>query len=259
MYDLFYTLSRSGCTSHRTFLVPVSSWSQRCKQTPVSTSQAQEIWSVRFFSLAIFPTVSQTSAAKALAISMEAPLGNARDAAEERRLAQRRECQGLGVSTKAVEHLWLLRTQEALANRSQVKPVQFPGALTREEHAYCGSQGLLHLFDPCRLVLFLACCATGSNRSNLAAEAAEVGSYLYGARKHVSGFPKLPSRQCSAFRVLGHLLRFHSLPLFRCLQSSRRLKCQAKIPRVHWWHALWTCASLGAGAAGTQGSNKSLF
>ena len=35
------TLSISGRTSHRTYPVPVSSWSQRCKQTPVSTSQAQ--------------------------------------------------------------------------------------------------------------------------------------------------------------------------------------------------------------------------
>ena len=36
-----YTLSLSGCTSHKIFPVPVSSWSQRWKRTPVSTSQAQ--------------------------------------------------------------------------------------------------------------------------------------------------------------------------------------------------------------------------
>ena len=38
---------------------------------------------------AIFPTISQTLAAEALAISMEAPTGNARDAAEERRLQRK--------------------------------------------------------------------------------------------------------------------------------------------------------------------------
>ena len=49
----------------------------------------RRLWSVRFFPLAVFPTVSQTLAAEALAISMEAPMGNARDAAEERRCAAR--------------------------------------------------------------------------------------------------------------------------------------------------------------------------
>ena len=38
---------------------------------------------VRFFPLAVFPTISQTLAAEALAISVKAPMGNARDAAEE--------------------------------------------------------------------------------------------------------------------------------------------------------------------------------
>ena len=56
------------------------SWSQRCKQTPVSTSQAQ----VMECSFLPFPTISQTLA-EALAISMEAPVGNARDAAERTR------------------------------------------------------------------------------------------------------------------------------------------------------------------------------
>ena len=63
--------------------------------------------------------------------------------------------------------------------RSHCKPVQFPGALwvdipfsplytaqIREEHAYYGFQGPLYLFEPCRLGLFLAYCAKGSNRSN---------------------------------------------------------------------------------------------
>ena len=82
------TLSRSGRTSHRTYPVSVSPRSQRCKQTPVSTSQAS-IMGVRFFPLAVFPTISQTYAAEALAISMEAPMGNARDSAEELRLRRK--------------------------------------------------------------------------------------------------------------------------------------------------------------------------
>ena len=41
---------------------------------------------VRFLPLAVFPTISQTLAAEALAISMEAPMDNAKDVAEERRL-----------------------------------------------------------------------------------------------------------------------------------------------------------------------------
>ena len=40
----------------------------------------------------------------------------------------------------------------------------------------------------------------------------ETASYLYGACKQVSECLKLPSRQCSASRVLECLLRFHSLP-----------------------------------------------
>ena len=39
-------------------------------------------------------------------------------------------------------------------------------AQIREEHAYCGSQGPLCLFDPYRLELFLAYCAKGSSHSN---------------------------------------------------------------------------------------------
>ena len=96
---------------------------------------------VSFF-LTVFPTISQTLAAEALAISMEAPMGNARDAAEERRFRRKR---------RPWESIWGCSvTQEALANRSQGKPVQFPGALgldipfslctaqIREQHAYYG-------------------------------------------------------------------------------------------------------------------------
>ena len=77
---------------------------------------------------------------------------------------------------------------------------------------------VLYLFDPCRLGLFLAYCAKGSKRSNFTWIRVprwsrwEIASHLYGACKHVSEFLKLPSRQCSASRVLDYLLRLHSLP-----------------------------------------------
>ena len=46
----------------------------------------RRLWGFRFFPLTVFPTISQTLASEALAISMKALMGNARDAAEERRL-----------------------------------------------------------------------------------------------------------------------------------------------------------------------------
>ena len=203
----------------------------------------RKLWSVRFFPLAVFPTIYQTLAAEALAMSMEAPMGNARDAAEERRIRRKGENAKVRAPRRGPSS-WRRRkrrpwestwgcsvTQEALANRSQGKPVQFPGALgldipfsplytaqIREEHAYYGFQGPLYLFDPCRLGLFLAYCAKGSNRSNFPWILLprwprwEIASYLYGACKHVSEFLKLPSGQCSASRVVDYLLRFHSLP-----------------------------------------------
>ena len=189
------------------------------------------------------PTISQTLAAEALAISLEAPLGNAKDAAEERRprrkgdnakvrALRRRPSSWRRRKGRPWESIWgCSAVKEVLSNQSRGKPVQFPGALgldspcsslytaqIREEHAHCGSHGPLYLFDPCRLVLFLAYCAKGSNRSNflwiqlLRWPRWEIASYLYGACKQVSEFLKLPSRQCSASRVLDYLLRFHSLP-----------------------------------------------
>ena len=163
----------------------------------------RRLWSVRFFPLAVFPTISQTLTAEALAISM--------------RGMQRRN---VGCSAVA-----------ALSNQFGGKPVQFPGTLgldipssslytaqIQEEQAYCGSQEPLCLFDPDRLGLFLAFCAKGWNRLNFLWIRMprwprwEIASYLYGACKQASEFLELPSRQCSAFRVLEYLLRFHSLP-----------------------------------------------
>ena len=151
----------------------------------------RRLWGVRFFPLAVFPAISQTLAAEAVAVSMEAPMGNAKDAAEERRL----RCKADNAKVRAPrqrpsswrrrkgrpwESIWgCSAVKEALSNQFRSKPVRFPGAQgldtpfsslytaqIREEHAYCESQGPLYLFDPCRLGLFLAYCAKGSNRSN---------------------------------------------------------------------------------------------
>ena len=98
-----YTFSRSGCTSHRTFPVPVSSWSQRCKQTPDKTSQSQVVECSFLPTGSFFLPSLKLLAAETLAISMEVPMGNARDAAEERRIRRKGECQGPGASTDTVE------------------------------------------------------------------------------------------------------------------------------------------------------------
>ena len=63
-----------------------------------------KLWGVRFSPVAIFPTISQTSAAEALAISMEAPMGNERGCCGRATItAQGRERQGPCASVKAVE------------------------------------------------------------------------------------------------------------------------------------------------------------
>ena len=147
----------------------------------------RKLWSVRFFPLAVFPTISQTLAEEALAISMEAPMGKR----GMQHSAQGRECQGSGVSTKTVElasakeatvgeYLGLLRYPRSsgepiLGQASAVSRCAGTGhsffsplytAQLREEHAYYGFQGPLYLFDPCRLELCLAYCAKGLNRSH---------------------------------------------------------------------------------------------
>ena len=96
---------------------------------------------VSFFPLAIFPTISQTLAAEALAISMEAPVGNVRDAAEEWwmrrkgdrarvRAPRRRPSSWRRRRGRPWESIWGCSVaKQALSNLSWVKPVQFPGAL----------------------------------------------------------------------------------------------------------------------------------
>ena len=101
----------------------------------------RRIWGVRFFPLAVFPTISQTLAAESLAISMEALMGNARDAAEELRLRRkgenakvraprRRPSSWRRRKRRPWESIWgCSAVKEALSNQFQGKPVQFPGAL----------------------------------------------------------------------------------------------------------------------------------
>ena len=240
----------SGCTSHFRCLYRPG---LKDANKPRYRLLRRKLMSVRFFSLAVFPTISQTLAAEALAISMEAPMGNARDAAEERRIRRkgenakvraprRRPSSWRRQTRRPWESIWGCSvTHEALANRSQGKPLQFPGALgldipfsllytaqTREEHAYYDFQGPLYLFDPCRLGLFLAYCAKGSNRSNFPWIRLprwprwEIASYLYGACRHVSEFLKRPSRQCSASRVLDYLLRLRAGGFRRSWQFAKR-------------------------------------
>ena len=144
------------------------------------------------------------------------------------------------------ESIWgCSATQEALANRSQSKPVQFPGALglgkpfsplcagqIQEEHAYYAFKGTLYLLDPCRLGAFPGVLYKRFEQIELPVNPAtkvprwEIASYLCGACKHVSELLKLPSRQCSASRVLDYLLRFirkhpKKFQFFRFLQLSR--------------------------------------
>ena len=106
----------------------------------VSTSQAQ-IMGCSFLSTGCLPTISQTLAAEAVAISMEAPMGNAKDAAEERRL----RCKGDNAKVRAPrrrpsswrrrkrrpwESIWgCSAVQEAFSNHFRSKPVLFPGEL----------------------------------------------------------------------------------------------------------------------------------
>ena len=260
----------------------------------------------RFFPLSVFPTVSRTLAAEALAMSMEAPLGNAKDAAEERRLRRKGDNAKVGALRRRPSS-WRRRrvrpwesilgcsaVKEVLSNQSRGKPVQFPGALgldiplsslytaqIREEHAHCGSHGPLYLFDPCRLGLLLANCAKGSNRSNFPWILPrwprwEIASYLYGACKQVSEFLKLPSRQCSASRVLDYLLRFppyhpKGFQFFRCLQfsgvldlssenSTRLLVACGEGLLVDGCKRMWMCARRaakgGCGASMARGSSE---
>ena len=85
-----YTLSRfdAGVTEHFPCLYRPG---LKDANKPRNRLLRRKLWSVRFFPLVVFPTISQTLAAEALAMSMEAPMGNARDAAEEKRIRRKGE------------------------------------------------------------------------------------------------------------------------------------------------------------------------
>ena len=112
---------------------------KRCKQTPVSTSEAQ-VMERSFLSIGCLSTISRTFAAEALVISMEAAIGSARGVAEERRTRRKGENAKVRAPRRRPwswrrrkrrpwESIWgCSATEEALSNWSRGKPVQFPGA-----------------------------------------------------------------------------------------------------------------------------------
>ena len=132
--------------------------------------------------------------------------------------------------------------KEALSNRPRVKPVQFPGALGLDihfspphatqirEHAYCGSQGALYLFDPCWLRLFLAYCAKGSNRSNfpwILLPMAEVRNCIISLWSvlNFSSFPPDSVPRPRFWNIFFGFILWHQkeFQFFRCPQPSRIL------------------------------------
>ena len=122
--------------------------------------------------------------------------------------------------------------KQVLSNRSWVKPAQFPGTLGLDIPFFLFSTQFKYEENMrivvCK-VLFICLIPVGwgcswrivrkvridgtSRGSGLPRWAQwEIASYLYRACTHVSEFLKLPSRQCSASKVLDYLLCFHSLP-----------------------------------------------
>ena len=99
----------------------------------------RKLWTVRFFPLAVFPTISQTLAAEALAISMEAPMGNARDAAKERRLRRKRENAKVRVP----------RRRPSFSFPTTQKCFSFSGAFSCEEYQEMSSENSTMLLVAC--------------------------------------------------------------------------------------------------------------
>ena len=171
-------------------------------------------------------------------------MGNARDAAEERRIRRkgenakvraprRRQSSWRRRKRRPWESIWGCSvTHEALVNRSQGKPVQCPGALgldipfsllctaqIREEHAYSGFQ---RVFFTCLMPVGwgFSWHIVQKVRTDRTFRGPGCRCGLGGKLHHIfmvranifSEFLKLPSRQCSASQVLEYLVRFHSLP-----------------------------------------------
>ena len=148
-------------------------------------------------------------------------MGNARDAAEERRIRRkgenakvraprrrpsswrrrkRRPWESIVGLLRYPRNLW--RTGPGVKFSSVSRSAGAGHSFFSSQHSTdTGKACVLMVFkvlfvwlDPCRLGLFLAYCAKCSKRANM-----------------FPSFSSFPSRQCSASRVLDYLLRFHSL------------------------------------------------
>ena len=191
------------------------------------------------------------------------------------------ERQSSGALAKAVE---LAAAKEATGEYlgllcCQVKPVQFPGALgldipssplytaqIREEHAYRGSQGPLYLFAPCRLELFLACCAKVRTFRTFCGSSCRGGRggklhYICMGRANMSlNFSSFPPDSVPRFGfwniffgfILYHLKEFlfFQVPLFTKNIGNVKRTFKEVIG------AMWACASLGAGELGSSQSGR---
>ena len=250
----------------------------------------RKLWSVRFFPLAVFPTISQTLAAEA-AISMEAPMGNAKDAAEERllrrkgektkvRAPRRRPSSWRRQKRRPWRSIWGCSVaKEALANRARGKQVQFPGApgleipfpplytaQIREEHAYCGSQGPLYLSCSCswRIVRKVRTARTfrGSGcRGGLGGKLHLTCMERANMFLSFSSFPPDSALRPRFWTILFGSILYHprSFGFSGSVRCQEHWECQAKFPRSYWWHALWACSPLGSGAAcSSQGGREKM-
>ena len=119
--------------------------------------------------------------------------------------------------------------------------------------------------DPCRLGAFPGVLYKRFEQIELPVNPAtkvprwEIASYLCGACKHVSEFLMLPSRLCSAFRVVDYLLRFHSqtpqkVSVFQVPPVGQEyFECQ---PNVIGCMRCGSSAQVGSGAAGSSQSGQ---
>ena len=193
----------------------------------------RKLWRVRSLPLAIFYTISHTLAAEALAISMEAPMGNARvlrksDACGARERTPRSVRLGEGCRVGGVEKGGHGRVCGVVLLPRKL----FQAGPESNQFSFQECWGwtfLLLLSTQLRYgkimrivvlkVLFICLISVGwgcSRRivrkirtvqtfrgSGCRGARWEVPSYLHGACKHVSEFLRLPSRQCSASQGSG--------------------------------------------------------
>ena len=198
---------------------------------------------------------------------------------------QGRKCQGLGSSSTAVEletakeattgkYFGVFLLSKKLFQTSSVASqfsfqerwgwtFLFPLFLhSSETRRTCVlSDGPLYLFDPCRLGLFLAYCAKGSNRSNL--PWIRMPRCLGGRLHHIcmgmqTGLQISHASLQTVFRILG--FGISSSCSFSTTTKSSSVSgasshqeywaCQERIPRGYRWHAVRACSPMGASASG---------